>query len=230
MDRSIFSGTYSTTGVASARLTSLRSTWHWTVTTRLCDHLDYLRSLEVVRVDEPTGRERTPRLVLTWPEQIVDRSLAIGATFYAGVGTPYGKASVTAVDFDRREMTLRWGSVQRRVGACPPRSLRDRYFRPGAKASALKDLARQVLAPQLHGARSRPRLALFARDTSLRRGRGSTRGGLLRRPPLGLRVGRRSRRELRRHQGPPGTGKTSSGSHIIHRLIKLPASASASSP
>ena len=36
---------------------------------------------------------------------------------------------------------------------------------PGAKASVLKDLARQVLEPQQHGAPSRLSLALLARET-----------------------------------------------------------------
>ena len=33
----------------------------------LYDHLDYLANLEVARMEEPTGRERTPRMVLSWP-------------------------------------------------------------------------------------------------------------------------------------------------------------------
>ncbi len=188
----------------------------------LYDHLDYLVSLEVVRMEEPTGRERTRRMVLRWPEQVVDHSLANdGDVLFVGPGVPYGRASVTAVDFEHREVTLRWGVVQESGGGAPTALVRDRYFRPGAKASALKDLARQVLAPEEHGAPSRLAMSLLAREAPrFVAGRG---------PHDGI-----FRDELDSiyqwvddldesfvaMQGPPGTGKTFSGSHIVHRLIK----------
>ncbi|MGA7836238.1 MAG: TM0106 family RecB-like putative nuclease, partial [Acidimicrobiales bacterium] len=100
----------------------------------LYDSLDYLANLEVVRVEEPSGRERTPRMILAWPEQVVDRSLEKDSeVLFAGVGAPYGRASITAIDFERREIALRWGAVQEQSGGVPSALARDRYFRPGAK-------------------------------------------------------------------------------------------------
>ena len=140
---------------------------------------------------------------------------------FAGPGAPYGKASVTGIDFDRREVTLRWGAVQDQSGGVPSALTRDRFFRPGAKASVLKDLARQVLSPEFHGTPSRLSLALLAREAPrFVEGKG---------PPDGV-----FRDDLDSvyqwvddldesfvaFQGPPGTGKTFSGSHIIHHLIR----------
>ncbi|MGC2174723.1 MAG: TM0106 family RecB-like putative nuclease [Acidimicrobiales bacterium] len=187
----------------------------------LYEHLDYVAGLAAVRVDEPTGRERTPRLVLTWPEQTVDRSLDVGSdVLYAGVGTPYGKASVTAVDFDRRELSLRWGAVQQESGGAPAALTRDRYFRPGAKASVLKDIARQVLAPEEHGAPSRLALALLARETPrFVEGKGPYAGIFSDDLDSVYAWVDDLDESFVAFQGPPGAGKTYSGSHIIHHLI-----------
>ncbi len=187
----------------------------------LYENLDYVAGLEVVRVDEPVGRERTPRLVLTWPEQTVDRSLEVGGdVLYAGVGTPYGKASITSIDADRRELSLRWGAVQQEGGGVPTALTRDRYFRPGAKASVLKDLARQVLTPEEHGAPSRLALALLARETPrFVEGKGP-RDGIFSDDLDSVYAWVDDLDEsFVSFQGPPGTGKTYSGSHIIHHLI-----------
>jgi uncharacterized protein len=187
----------------------------------LYDNLDYVAGLEVIRMDEPTGRERTPRMVLSWPEQIVDQSLDQGSdVLYAGVGTPYGKASVTAIDFGRRELSLRWGAVQQESGGVPTALTRDRYFRPGAKASVLKDLARQVLAPDEHGAPSRLALALLARETPrFVEGKGPREGVFSDDLDSVYAWVDDLDESFVAFQGPPGTGKTYSGSHIIHHLI-----------
>jgi uncharacterized protein len=188
----------------------------------LYDHLDYLVNLEVVRMEEPTGRERTSRMVLAWPEQVVDRSLAKDSeVLFAGPGAPYGKASVTGIDFDRREVTLRWGAVQEESGGVPSALTRDRFFRPGAKASVLKDLARQVLSPEVHGTPSRLSMALLARETPrFVEGKGP-RDGVFRDDLESVYQWVDDLDEsFVAFQGPPGTGKTYSGSHIIHHLIR----------
>ncbi len=187
----------------------------------LYEHLDYLVNLEVVRIEEPTGRERTPRMVLRWPEQVVDHALDKGSdVLFAGPGAPYGKASVTGIDFDRREVTLRWGAVQQESGGTPSALTRDRFFRPGAKASVLKDLARQVLTPEEHGPPSRLALALLAREAPrFVEGQGPG-DGIFRDDLESVYQWVDDLDEsFVAFQGPPGTGKTYSGSHIIHRLI-----------
>jgi predicted RecB family nuclease len=187
----------------------------------LYDHLDYLANLEVARMEEPTGRERTPRMVLRWPEQVVDHSLAKDSdVLFAGVGAPYGKGAITAIDFERREVTLRWGAVQQESGGVPSALTRDRYFRPGAKASVLKDLARQVLEPEVHGTPSRLALALLARETPrFLDGKGPRDGVFSDDLDSVYRWVDDLDESFVAFQGPPGTGKTYSGSHIIHHLI-----------
>ncbi|HWD94916.1 MAG TPA: TM0106 family RecB-like putative nuclease [Acidimicrobiales bacterium] len=189
----------------------------------LYDHLDYVANLEVVRMEEPTGRERTPRMVLRWPEQVVDHSLAKDSdVLFAGIGAPYGKASITAIDFDRREVALRWGVVQEESGGVPSALTRDRYFRPGAKASVLKDLARQVLAPEVHGTPSRLSLALLARERPRFVDGSGPREGVFSDDLDSVYPWVNDLDEsFVAFQGPPGTGKTYSGSHIIHHLVML---------
>ena len=134
--------------------------------TALYDNMDYLTNLQFLRVDEPTGRERNPRIVLTWPEQLIDRSLEKGSeVLFAGVGVPYGRGSISAIDFDRREVSLPWGPLQVEHGGVPAVLTRDRRFRPKPKDSVLKDLARQVLEPELHGVPSRLAMALLAGES-----------------------------------------------------------------
>jgi uncharacterized protein len=187
----------------------------------LYDNLDYLAHLEVVRMEEPSGRERTPRMVLTWPDQVVDHSLDKNSeVLFAGVGAPYGRASITAIDFERREVTLRWGAVQEESGGVPGALARDRYFRPGAKASVLKDVARQVLAPDEHGRPSRLTMALLANEAPRFSAGKGPRDGLFRDDLDSVYEWVDGLDEsFVAFQGPPGAGKTYSGSHIIHRLI-----------
>ncbi|HTT59846.1 MAG TPA: TM0106 family RecB-like putative nuclease, partial [Acidimicrobiales bacterium] len=110
--------------------------------TTLYDNIDYLTNLKLVRIDEPTGRERNPRIVLTWPEQLIDRSLTKGdEVLFAGVGVPYGRGSISAIDFEHREISLPWGPIQMEHGGVPAVLTRDRHFRPKPKDSVLKDLA-----------------------------------------------------------------------------------------
>jgi uncharacterized protein len=187
----------------------------------LYDNLEYLTNLTMVRMEEPSGRERNPRMVLTWPPQAVDRGLAAkDAVLYAGVGVQYGRGSVAAIDFERREVALPWGKVQVDKGGVPAVLTKDRYFNPGAKAGALKDLARQVLDPHLHGAPSRLAMALLGADAPrFQRGHGPDDGVF--RDDLSSILGWVAHLDesVVAIQGPPGTGKTYSGSHIIHHLI-----------
>jgi predicted RecB family nuclease len=189
--------------------------------TALYENIDYLTNLQFLRMEEPTGRERTKRMVLSWPEQVMDRSLEKGSdVLFAGVGVPYGKASVTAIDFDRREVSLRWGAVQEEHGGMPAALTRDKYFRPGTKASVLKDLARQVLAPGDHGAPGRLATSLLASELPrFRDGYGPV-DGIFRDELTSIYEWVDDLDEsFVAFQGPPGTGKTYSGSHVIHHLI-----------
>jgi predicted RecB family nuclease len=189
--------------------------------TQLYDNLDYLTKLHFVRFEEPAGRIRTRRMVMSWPDQVVDHSLKEGdEVLFAGIGTPYGRSTVTAIDFGRNELTIRWGAVQETFGGLPAVLTRDRYFRPGAKASALKDLARQVLDPKTHGSPSRLAMSLLTRDLPRFTSGFGPEGGEFSDDLDSVYewVGHLDESFVA-FQGPPGTGKTYSGSRIIHRLI-----------
>ena len=189
--------------------------------TTLYDNLDYLTNLSFLRMEEPTGRERLPKMILTWPEQAIDRSLgAKDEVLYAGVGVPYGRATIADIDFERRELALRWGRVQEEHGGVPAVLTQDRYFRPGAKAGALKDLARQVLEPAHHGAPSRLALALLeARRPRFTPGHGPRAGVFDDDLDSIYSWVAHLDESYVAIQGPPGTGKTYSGSHIIRHLV-----------
>jgi uncharacterized protein len=189
--------------------------------TLLYDNIDYLTNLHVVGFEEPSGRVRTPRITLQWPEQTVDRSLKAGdEVLFAGVGAPYGRAGVTGVDFERRELTLRWGAVQESFGGLPAVLTRDKYFRPGSKSSALKDLARQVLEPETHAPPSRLAMALLGRELPrFTSGKGPSDGVFSDHLDSVYSWVSQLDESFVAFQGPPGTGKTYSGSHIIHYLI-----------
>jgi uncharacterized protein len=190
--------------------------------TALYDNMDYLTNLSFVRMESPSGRERLPKMVLTWPPQVIDRSLsATDDVLYAGPGVAYGKGTISAIDFERREVTLRWGKLQEELGAIPAALTRDRYFRPGAKAGALKDLARQVLDPTQHGEPGRLAMSLLAaQPPRFTTGNGPA-GGVFDDDLESIYAWVPHLDEsFVAIQGPPGTGKTYSGSHIIHHLVK----------
>jgi len=186
----------------------------------LYDNMDFLTSLQFVRFEEPVGRERTRKMVLTWPEQTIDHSMSSGDVLYAGVGVPYGKGAITAIDLQQREVKIRWGALQEELAGVPAALTRDRYFRPAAKASALKDLARQVLEPDVHGAPSRLSMALLRGDEPrFAPGEGPEGGVFLDELASVYKWVDHLDESFVAFQGPPGTGKTYSGSHIIHHLI-----------
>lgn len=185
----------------------------------LYDHLDFIANLAFVRFEEPTGRERTRKMVLSWPEQVVDPAL-LGDVLFAGVGVPYGKGSMTALDLEQRELKIRWGVAQEAMGGVPSVLTRDRYFAPRAKASALKDLARQVLEPDVHGAASRLAMTLLAGESPRFLNGGGPAGGVFCDELDSVYSWVDDLDEsFVAFQGPPGTGKTYSGSHIIRHLI-----------
>ncbi len=189
--------------------------------TTLYDNLDYLTNLSFVEMREPTGRERLPKMVLSWPEQTVDQGIAAkDEVLYAGVGVPYGHATVADIDYPRREISLRWGHVQVERGGVPAALIKDRHFRPGAKAGALKDLARQVLQPGEHGEPSRLAMALLgAQRPRFLAGHGPREGVFADDLDSIYAWVEHLDESFVAIQGPPGTGKTYSGSHIIHHLI-----------
>ncbi|MDH2902543.1 MAG: TM0106 family RecB-like putative nuclease [Actinomycetota bacterium] len=187
----------------------------------LYDNLDYLTNLRYERMEEPVGKERNPKMVLSWPPQVVDRGLgAKDEVLYAGVGVPYGKGSIADIDFERREVSLRWGKLQAELGGIPAVLTKDRYFRPGAKAGALKDLARQVLDPATHGESGRLAMALLgAQPPRFTPGHGPDGGVFDDELSSIYRWVEHLDESFVAIQGPPGTGKTYSGSHIIHHLV-----------
>jgi uncharacterized protein len=189
--------------------------------TLLYDNPDYLTNLTFVEMQEPVGREKLPKMLLTWPDQIVDRGLrAKDDVLYAGVGVQYGKGQIASIDFERREVAIRWGGVQEQQGGIPAVLTKDRNFHPRAKLGALTDLARQVLDPDRHGAPSRLAMSLLAaQKPRFTAGHG---------PDAGLfgddltsiyRWVEHLDESVVAIQGPPGTGKTYSGSHIIRYLV-----------
>jgi len=189
--------------------------------TMLYDNLDYLTNLTFLEMREPSGRERLPKMVMTWPEQVVGHDIEVkDEVLYAGVGVPYGHATVADIDYQRREISLRWGKVQVERGGIPAALIKDRHFRPGAKAAALKDLARQVLQPGEHGEPGRLAMALLgAQRPRFRIGHGP-RDGVFDDDLESIYAWVEHLDEsFVAIQGPPGTGKTYSGSHIIHHLI-----------
>ncbi len=189
--------------------------------TMLYDNLDYLTNLSFLEMREPSGRERLPKMVLTWPEQVVDQGIeAKDEVLYAGVGVPYGHATVADIDYQRREVSLRWGKVQVERGGVPAALIKDRHFRPGAKAGALKDLARQVLQPGEHGTPGRLAMSLLGAQRPRFRGGHGPRDGVFDDDLESIYAWVEHLDEsFVAIQGPPGTGKTYSGSHIIHHLI-----------
>jgi predicted RecB family nuclease len=190
--------------------------------TALYDNLDYLTNLTFVRMEAPVGRERLAKMVLTWPEQVVDRTLAAkDEVLYAGIGVPYGKGAITSIDFEQREVAIRWGALQEELGGPPAVLTRDRYFRPGAKSGALKDLARQILYPDVHGQPSRLAMSLLgAQPPRFTPGHGPAQGVFDDDLASIYRWVEHLDESLVAIQGPPGTGKTYSGSHIIHYLVQ----------
>jgi uncharacterized protein len=189
--------------------------------TVLYDNLDYLTNLTYVRMEDPTGREKFPRMVLSWPDQVVDRGLvAKDEVLYAGVGVQYGNGQIANINFERREIAIRWGKVQEERGGIPAALTKDRNFRPWAKAGALKDLARQVLDPQLHGEPSRLAMSLLRAQTPRFTPGHGPEGGVFQDDLDSIyRWVEYLDESLVAIQGPPGTGKTYSGSHIIHYLV-----------
>ncbi len=187
----------------------------------LFDGVEFLAGLSFVRWEEPSGRQRVRRMVLAWPEQPFDRSVEVGGdVLFAGPEAPYGKSSITGIDYGRRELSMRWGTAQEVAGGLPRALTKDLYFRPGAKASALKDLARQALDPGQHGAPSRLAMSLLGRRGPRFLDGGGPSDGVFR-DDLGSVyqwIGALDESYVA-FQGPPGTGKTYSGSHIIHSLI-----------
>ena len=187
----------------------------------LYDNVDYLTNLRFLRMEEPSGREKNPRMVLTWPPQEIAHDLAAkDEVLYAGVGVQYGKGQLAAIDFQRRELVMPWGKLQEELGGVPAVLTKDRYFRPGAKSGVLKDLARQVLNPEHHGPPSRLSMALLAGDAPRFAAGQGPRGGVFD-ARLESIYGwvEHLDESFVAIQGPPGTGKTYSGSHIIHHLI-----------
>jgi predicted RecB family nuclease len=186
---------------------------------QLYDDLDFIAGLQFAGFEEPTGRERLRKMVLTWPEQVVDHSFKDNV-LYSGPDVPYGRGSITSIDLDRREVKIRWGVPQETQGGVPTALTRDRFYAPGNKASALKDLARQVLEPEVHREPSRLAMSLLSGSSPRFIHGGGPSGGVFTDDLEEVYSWVDDLDEsFVAFQGPPGTGKTYSGSHIIRHLI-----------
>ena len=189
----------------------------------LFDQPEYLAGLEVVRMEEPQGRERNKALVLTYPEQAVDPKFfpANQKVAFSSVDQRHGLASLRRLDVEHREVSVVWGAFQDEVGATPRNLTFYEDFAPGSKLAALKDLARQVLDPVTHGEASRLSMALLDAERPRFRHGAGPRGGVFHDDLAQIYewVGELDESFVA-FQGPPGTGKTYSGSHVIYRLIK----------
>ena len=191
--------------------------------TTLYDNLDYIANLEFVRIEPPTGRRKNSRMVLRWPPQVVGSDFSPGQDLlYSGTGGIKGRSVVSEISVAERELSITWGAFHEEKGTVPLVVARDVYYPPGAKLTALCDLAYQVLHPEVHGEPSRLALALLSAEAPRFAPGAGPRDGIFREgldeiyPWID-----HLDESVVAIQGPPGTGKTYSGSHLIHHLIKL---------
>ncbi len=189
--------------------------------TTLYGDRDYIANLQLTGFSESTrGTTATTYAHFTWPEQLVDQKFQERGSFlYTGVGVERGYGYLSALDLEKRTMTMTWHDVHEAAGGLPSVITLDGYISPRDKPGVLIHLAEQIVRPDSGDpasrvsldllARARPRLrAGFAPVTSFGDSLDETLawiGGL--------------DESYAAIQGPPGTGKTFSGAHIIAHLI-----------
>lgn len=189
--------------------------------TTLYGDRDYIANLHFTGFSEVT-RGKTPVTYahFTWPEQLVDQKFQDrGGFLYTGVGVERGYGYLSAIDLEKRTMTMTWRDVHEAAGGLPSVITLDGYIGPRDKPGVLVHLAEQVLRPREDDPASRVSLDLLSRTRPrLRAGVAPvTRFGDSLEETLSW-VGGLDE-SYAAIQGPPGTGKTYSGAHIIAHLI-----------
>ncbi|MHB1208241.1 MAG: TM0106 family RecB-like putative nuclease [Acidimicrobiales bacterium] len=185
---------------------------------------DYIANLSLVGFEEVAGRsgEVVKNVILRWPPQVVDSAFRTKKNvLFTGVGVEHGYGYIPSIDFEGRELRMRWRDRHEELGVVPSVMTLDDYVSPNEKPGVLFHLAEQVLHPHATDRPSRVSLSLLAGEPPrFETGWGPRNGvfsddldetlawiGHLDESYIAI-------------QGPPGTGKTYSGSHIIYELIK----------
>jgi predicted RecB family nuclease len=189
--------------------------------TTLYGDRDYIANLRFTGFSEGT-RGKTPVTYahFTWPEQLVDQKFQDkGGFLYTGVGVERGYGYLSAIDLEKRTLTMTWRDVHEAAGGLPSVITLDGYIGPRDKPGVLVHLAEQILRPQANDPASRVSLDLLSRARPrLRNGFAPvTSFGDSLEETLSWVGGLDD--SYAAIQGPPGTGKTYSGAHIIAHLL-----------
>jgi uncharacterized protein len=191
--------------------------------TTLYGDRDYIANLHLTGFSEAL-RGSTPVTYahFTWPEQLVDQKFQDrGGFLYTGVGVERGYGYLSAIDLEKRTMSMTWRDVHESAGGVPSVITLDGYIGPRDKPGVLVHLAEQVLNPRVDDPASRVSLDLLARA------RPRLRAGVAPVTTFGDSldetlswVGELDE-SFAAIQGPPGTGKTYSGAHIVAHLLAM---------
>ncbi len=183
---------------------------------------DYIANLRFTGFSEGVrGTTTTTYAHFTWPEQLVDQKFQARESFlFTGVGVERGFGYLSALDHEKRELTMTWRERHAETGGVPSVITIDDYVSPGHKPGVLVHLAEQIVTPRDDDPPSRVSLELLKRA----------------RPRLRPDVAPVSEfsdsledtlawvggldESVAAIQGPPGTGKTYSGAHIIAHLLE----------
>ena len=185
---------------------------------------DFIANLKFIGFEEIDGKngESVKNAILSWPEQVVDSAFKTKrSVLYTGVGVEHGYGYVPSIDFDARELRMRWRERHEEAGGMPLVITLDDYVSPREKPGVLFHLAEQILRHDPSDPPSRVSMALLARDRPrFHEGCGPANGVFV--DDLAVTLGWVGHLDESyvAIQGPPGTGKTYSGSHIIYELIK----------
>jgi len=158
----------------------------------------------------------------TWPEQTVSEVFGEKRrVLFTGVGIERGFGYLPTIDFEARELRMRWYDYYDESGGFASVMTFDDYVDPGPKPGVLIHLAEQILNPDPLDPPSRVSLSLLARERPrFTEGSGPEDGLFTDDLDAALQWVGRLDESYVAVQGPPGSGKTYSGSHIIHALIK----------
>jgi uncharacterized protein len=185
---------------------------------------DFIANLKFIGFEEIDGKngESVKNVILSWPEQVVDSAFRTKkSVLYTGVGVEHGYGYLPSIDFDTRELRMRWRERHEEAGGMPLVITLDDYVSPREKPGVLFHLAEQILRHDPSDPPSRVSMALLARDhPRFHDGYGPANGVFV--DDLAVTLGWVGHLDESyvAIQGPPGTGKTYSGSHIIYELIK----------
>jgi uncharacterized protein len=185
---------------------------------------DFIANLKFLGFEVLEGRNGEPvkNAMFSWPDQVVDSAFKTKkSVLYTGVGVEHGYGYLPSVDFERRELRMRWRERHEEAGGMPLVMTLDDYVSPREKPGVLFHLAEQTLHPDSADPPSRVSMALLARERPrFSEGQGPVNGLFVDDLAETLKWVGHLDESYVAIQGPPGTGKTYSGSHIIYELIK----------